>query len=70
MVNQTNTHQQFDRLLSLDEVSQIMGRSKKTLWRWTKEKHFPKPLQVNGRAIGYKQSTIDAFLTEKCQEVM
>jgi len=71
MVNQKHTSQQFDRVLSLDEVSQLMGRSKKTLWRWwAKDKSFPKPIQIKGRSVGYKQSSIDTFLTEKAKEVM
>lgn len=71
MVNQTKYPQTHERVLSLDEVSQLLGRSKKTIWRWwAKEKCFPKPIQINGRSIGFKQSTIDAILTEKCQEVM
>lgn len=71
MVYQTKPSQPFDRVLSLDEVSQLMGHSKKTLWRWwAKDRIFPKPIQINGRATGYKQSTIDTFLTEKAGEVM
>ncbi|MGO3344905.1 MAG: helix-turn-helix transcriptional regulator [Marinomonas sp.] len=62
-MNETN--KVFDRVLSPDEVSQIMGRSKKTLWRlWRKEGKFPRPIQINGRAIGWRESTINAFLTE------
>ena len=53
----------FDRVMSLDEVAQMMGRSKKTIWRfWAKEKVFPKPILIKGRAIGWRESTIKKFL--------
>lgn len=64
-------NQTHERVLSIAEVAQIFGRSPKTIWRWwAKEKCFPKPIQINGRSIGFKQSTIDDLLTEKCQKVM
>ncbi|BDP31411.1 helix-turn-helix transcriptional regulator [Vibrio vulnificus] len=54
----------IDRVLSLDEVAAILGRSKKTLWRfYAKEKIIPEPLKVNGRAIGYRQSAVESILS-------
>ncbi|MGR5238027.1 helix-turn-helix transcriptional regulator [Vibrio alfacsensis] len=65
MMNQTNQPIQFDRVLSLDEVASILGRSKKSLWRWwAVDKVMPEPLKVNGRAIGFRESTIKAFLEQ------
>ncbi|HHG3320979.1 TPA: helix-turn-helix transcriptional regulator [Vibrio parahaemolyticus] len=58
----TNLPKQIDRVLSLDEVAAILGRSKKTLWRYAKEKIIPEPLKVNGRAIGYRQSAVESIL--------
>lgn len=56
-------HTNFDRVMSLDEVAQVMGRSKKTLWRlWAKDKVFPKPILIKGRAFGWRESTINKFL--------
>ncbi|HCH0356861.1 TPA: AlpA family transcriptional regulator [Vibrio parahaemolyticus] len=54
---------QIDRIIPMEEVAQILGRSLKTLWRWwAKDKIMPRPLMVNGRAIGYKLSTLEAFI--------
>lgn len=56
-------HTTFDRVMSLDEVALVIGRSKKTLWRlWAKEKVFPKPILMKGRAIGWRESIINKFL--------
>ncbi len=58
-----NQFQQFDRVIPMAEVAKILNRSLKTLWRWqAKEKIIPEPLKVNGRAIGYRQSTVEAIL--------
>ncbi|NAZ53537.1 AlpA family transcriptional regulator [Vibrio toranzoniae] len=45
------------------EVAQILNRSTKTIWRWyTKDKSIPRPLMVNGRAIGYRASVLDQII--------
>lgn len=63
MQNEPKYPTNFDRILSLDEVAAILGISKGTLWRWhQKDKTIAPPLKVKNRAIGYKQSTIEAFL--------
>ncbi|WP_272870754.1 AlpA family transcriptional regulator, partial [Vibrio sp. 2-2(9)] len=42
-----------DRIMSLKEVSDSLGRSPRTIWRWwAKDKCFPKPIQINGRCLG------------------
>lgn len=62
MFNHENI-QSVDRVLSMDEVAMIIGRSKKTLWRfYAKDKIMPPPLKIKGRAIGYRQSTVDEIL--------
>ncbi|ENM3880660.1 helix-turn-helix domain-containing protein [Vibrio cholerae] len=62
MTNPNQPHQ-FDRLVTIEELAQILNRSKKTIWRfWAKEKLIPEPLKVNGRAIGYRASTVEEIL--------
>lgn len=63
MNNTPNQPHQFDRLVTIEELAQILNRSKKTIWRfWAKEKLIPEPLKVNGRAIGYRASTVEEIL--------
>jgi len=63
MNNNSLKPQQFDRVIPMDEVATILNRSVKTLWRWhAKEKIIPSPLMVNGRAIGYRSTTVEAIL--------
>lgn len=54
-----------DVVISIKEVSEILNRSPKTIWRWwAKDKCMPPPLKVRGRSIGWKRSTIDRFLSD------
>ena len=48
------------RYLTPDDVSEMLGVSKNTLWRWEKEKYLI-PIKV-GRKSRYKQSDIDKIL--------
>lgn len=55
-------------LISNDEMEKLVGRDRKTIWRWwSKEKSFPAPLQVNGRAIGFRSSDYQAWLNGEWQ---
>ncbi|MHA2938433.1 helix-turn-helix transcriptional regulator [Vibrio sp. RC27] len=63
MNNQNTQNNQFDRVIPMAEVAQILNRSAKTLWRWyAKDKIIPQPLMVNGRAIGYRSSVLNQII--------
>lgn len=63
MNNQNTQTNQFDRVVSMAEVAQILNRSPKTIWRWyAKDKSLPQPLMVNGRAIGYRASVLNQII--------
>lgn len=63
MPSKSNYSSTFDRVLSLDEVAYIIGKSKKTVWRlWSKQGVFPKPILIAGRCVGWRESTINKFL--------
>ena len=55
-----------DRLIPLQEMSKLASKSPKTIWRWwAVDGTFPKPLMMNGRCLGWKESTYNAWLAEK-----
>ncbi|EHZ2536567.1 TPA: helix-turn-helix domain-containing protein [Vibrio parahaemolyticus] len=63
MAHHLEQSHQIDRIIPMEEVAQILGRSPKTIWRWyAKEKIIPMPLKLRGRAVGYRSSTLEAFL--------
>jgi len=47
----------------IEEVAQLVGVSRETLWRWSKrdDHNFPKPIKV-GRSNMYRKADIDEAL--------
>ncbi|WP_021024491.1 helix-turn-helix transcriptional regulator [Salinivibrio costicola] len=57
------------RIVSLKEMSALVGRSPKTIWRWwRKEQSFPPPQQNNGRTIGWNEADYEAWLNGEWQQ--
>lgn len=55
-----------DRIIPLQEMARLLNRAPKTIWRlWAKDGVLPKPLMINGRTLGWKESTYTAWLAEK-----
>lgn len=63
MNNKPHHSHQFDRVIPMAEVARILNRSLKTIWRWhAKDKIIEPPLMINGRALGYRASTLESIL--------
>ena len=56
-----------DPMLRPAEVSERTGLSRTTLWRQVRAGTFPPPLSLTESAIGWKTSTIDAWLANRPQ---
>ena len=55
-----------DRVLRPKEIRQLLGGiSKSTLWRWISENQFPRPLKLGERAVGWRESTVEAWLDSR-----
>lgn len=55
-----------NKLITLQELSNLVNKSKVTVWRWwAKDKVLPKPIILNGRCLGWKQSVIESWLDRK-----
>ncbi len=60
----------MNKLISLQELSELVNKSKVTVWRWwKKDKTLPEPIIINGRCIGWKKSTIEEWLDTNTQGV-
>lgn len=46
----------------MNEVVEVTGLSKATIYRHIKEGQFPKQVQLSARAVGFKSSDIYAWL--------
>jgi predicted DNA-binding transcriptional regulator AlpA len=59
---------QIDPLLTEREVRAALGTvSHATLWRWQTGGHFPKPIRIGLRRIGWRLSTVQNWI--KAREV-
>jgi len=54
-----------DRILRDDEVRERTGISRTTRWRLIKAEKFPKPVKLTELAIGWRESSIEAWLASR-----
>ena len=54
-----------DRILRDDEVRERTGISRTTRWRLIKAEKFPKPVKLTEHAIGWRKSSIEAWLASR-----
>ena len=54
-----------DRILRDAEVRVRTGLSRTTRWRLIKDEKFPKPVKLTEHAIGWRESSIDAWLASR-----
>ena len=67
-VSEENSNQSI--LLRPNEVAQLLGVSKKHLLNLSKTKNFPKRVQIGTRAIGWRRTDLEQWISEggKCDE--
>lgn len=58
-----NENSQTEKFLTPDDVSDLLGVSKNTLWRWEKD-HYLTPVKI-GRKSRYKQSDVFTLMNGK-----
>lgn len=53
-------------LLSISDVSQRIGVSRITLWRWTRDRdsNFPKPIRLGARKLAFVEDEINFWILE------
>ena len=56
---------QNDRILRRKEVEQFIGLSRSSIYEAMAQGEFLKPIRIGKRAVGWRQSTIDAWLAER-----
>ena len=61
MTNQTK-FSQSNRIISITELSNLLSKSRVTLWRWERDQILPKPIKVNFRVVGWRESVILEWL--------
>lgn len=52
----------IDKILRRPEVENFTGLSRSTIYEAIAQNRFPKPIRIGKRAVGWRQSTIEAWL--------
>ncbi|MDM8545168.1 helix-turn-helix transcriptional regulator [Candidatus Venteria ishoeyi] len=52
-------------LLRLKQVLEIVPASRATIWRWTRDGKFPKPIKLSERCTAWKKSDIESWIDER-----
>ncbi|MBP3141047.1 helix-turn-helix transcriptional regulator [Aliivibrio fischeri] len=50
------------QVISPSQLSEILQRSRVTIWRWIKEEQLPPPIKINGAVLGWKAEVINQWL--------
>ena len=53
---------EMDRVMRQKEVSRMIGFSRGHLYRMIAQKRFPEPFKMGRRAVGWKQSEVQAWI--------
>ena len=54
--------------LRMKEVKRRTGLSRSTIYLRMKENRFPKPISLGGRAVGWLENQVEAWLAERIHE--
>lgn len=52
-------------LIKQKEVCQLTGKSRTTIWRWTRNGDFPRPFKIGPNSIAWTREQLDAWLADK-----
>ncbi|WP_076920534.1 AlpA family transcriptional regulator [Pseudoalteromonas sp. SK18] len=53
------------RIIRPKELAEMLGVTTVTLWNWRQQNKIPQPISFGTKFIGWKESTIEAWLSEK-----
>ena len=51
-----------DRILRPREVCEVLGLSRTTLWRRTRDGDFPPPIRLGANFIGWRSTDVEGWL--------
>ena len=56
---------QEDRFINTAQLSELLGVSSVTIWRWRKNSQLPSPYKFNEQSVRWRRSEIESWLTGK-----
>ncbi|NOR30801.1 MAG: AlpA family phage regulatory protein [Sulfitobacter sp.] len=55
----------IDRILRCQDVLEITGLSRSTIYRMMERSEFPKPTRIGMRAIGWRESIVGSWISTR-----
>jgi prophage regulatory protein len=55
----------MQRIVRRGEAASILGISDTTLWRWTRDGRFPKPIKLGPNTVGWLHDDLEAWLASR-----
>jgi len=56
---------EFDRLVRMKELKQLIGLSNASIYRYIKNGTFPKQIQLSQNCVAWRMSAIEKWIREK-----
>ena len=53
------------RILRHKDVQAMFGISRTTLWRWVRDGHFPAPIKLTPRTVGWRENVVEEWLDSR-----
>ncbi len=60
--------QQRERFIRIEDVENITGLSRRTIYRLMKSKEFPQNIELTANSVGWLQSEIDNWIENRIQQ--
>jgi len=57
-----NTEEPIQRIIRIAELTQILGVSSCTLWRWRKQNYFPEPMSLGPKLVGWPSQIVSDWI--------
>lgn len=53
------------QVLRIKDIMELLGVSRSTVWRWSKQRDFPSKIQLGGNTVGWFQKDLFAWLESR-----
>jgi len=56
------------KLLNIDEICRLTGKSRSTIWRWERQSEFPRRIRIGPNSVVWIETEIDDWIQLKSLE--
>ena len=58
----------LQKILRLSEIKTVTGLSRSSIYLRISEQRFPKPINLGGRAVGWLEDEVEAWVDQQVQQ--